>query len=60
MVALAHCEERGEQVIPRRLSIVVRRVAKPMCDGVNTEGALQTWKDSGRDIIYEEESGLTW
>lgn len=60
VVALTHREERREQVIPRRLSIVVRRIAKPMSDGVNTEGALQTWKDSGRDIISEEESGLTW
>ncbi|MCQ8115655.1 hypothetical protein NP565_24095, partial [Vibrio parahaemolyticus] len=40
MVTLAKSDERGDDVIARRVAVVKRLVAEPMGQGVDTEGSL--------------------
>jgi hypothetical protein len=40
VVALAHREDGGHEVVPRRVSVVVVRPAEPVREGVDAERAL--------------------
>jgi hypothetical protein len=40
VVALAERDERGEEMVSRRESVVERRLAKPVCERVDAKGTL--------------------